>query len=130
MGSRHSDSTVGTTPMIEDRSWARLVEEGIDRHWDQVISTRRCLHAHPELSFEEVETTQHLSSVLGRAGIRYSLGPLETGLVAEVGSGEVVMGLRADIDAINVQEDTGLPFSSQAPGKMHACGHDAHTAML
>lgn len=123
-------ATVGAQPMNEDRSWARQVAEGIDRHWDQVVSTRRCLHAHPELSFEEVETTRHISSVLERAGIRHSLGPLETGLVAEVGSGEVVLGLRADIDAINVQEDTGVPFSSQFPGKMHACGHDAHTAML
>ncbi|HEX9006072.1 MAG TPA: M20 family metallopeptidase [Bacteroidota bacterium] len=94
------------------------------------MSTRRRLHAYPELSFEEVETTRHISSVLKRAGVRHAFGPVETGLIAEVGSGDVVLGLRADIDAINVQEDTGLPFSSRVQGKMHACGHDAHTAML
>jgi len=116
--------------MSKGETWLRLVEASIARHWNRIVATRRYIHAHPELGFEEVETTQHIAEVLGHAGIPYRLGPLATGLVAEIGSGQATIGLRADIDAISLQEETGLPFSSQAPGKMHACGHDGHAAML
>jgi amidohydrolase len=95
-----------------------------------IVAARRHLHAHPELSFEEVETTRFLAGALDQAGISHGPGPLETGLVAEIGGGERTIGLRADIDAINVQEESGLPFSSRFPGKMHACGHDGHAAIL
>ncbi len=115
---------------MERQPWYDLIERRLAAQWGRILAARRRLHAHPELSFEEVETTRFLARTLDRAGISYSPGPLETGLVAEIGSDERVIGLRADIDAINVQEESDLPFSSRSPGKMHACGHDGHTAIL
>lgn len=115
---------------MSERAWGEMVEEAISRHWADLIAARRHIHAHPELSFEEVETTNYLVQSLDQAGIPYRRGPLETGLVAEIGSGQRVLGLRADIDAINVREETGLPFSSQVAGRMHACGHDGHATIL
>ncbi|MDD9269039.1 amidohydrolase [Paenibacillus sp. GCM10023248] len=99
----------------------------------KLVGIRRHLHQHPELSHEEFETTAYIRRQLEEAGIRiltqYSL---KTGLVAEIGGllDGPVIALRADIDGLPVQEETGLPFASQHPGKMHACGHDFHTAAL
>ena len=88
-------------------------------------------HAHPELSYEEHETTAKLKEILSREGIRILELPLETGLVAEIGRGEAGMAaLRADIDALPIREETGLPYASKNEGKMHACGHDFHTAAV
>jgi len=115
---------------METRTWAEAVESGIADHWEMIIALQRHIHSHPELSFEEVETTKLVAQTLESARIAYRLGPLETGLVAEIGRQGPILGLRADMDAINVQEETGLPFSSRFPGKMHACGHDGHTAIL
>ncbi|MFC3800211.1 amidohydrolase [Cohnella sp. GCM10012308] len=98
----------------------------------QLIDIRRRLHANPELSGEEYETTAAIREWLGREGVRIADYPLKTGLVAEIGGlreGPIV-ALRADIDALPIQEETGLPFASQRPGVMHACGHDFHTAAL
>lgn len=90
------------------------------------------LHAHPELSYEEFETTAYIRARLAEAGVPVLDYALETGLVAEI-SGPAAgpcIALRADIDALPVAEDTGLPYASCVPGKMHACGHDLHTAVL
>lgn len=98
----------------------------------QLIDIRRHLHAYPELSGEEYETTASIRGWLEREGIRIAAYPLKTGLVAEIGGmreGPVV-ALRADIDALPIQEETGLPFASRRSGAMHACGHDFHTAAL
>lgn len=98
---------------------------------DRLVEIRRELHRHPELSHEEVETTRRIREWLQAAGIRIADEyPLRTGLVAEIGGlreGPVV-AVRADIDALPIQEETGLPFASEHAGKMHACGHDFHTA--
>lgn len=93
---------------------------------------RRHLHRNPELSGEEKETTAAIRSWLEEEGVRIADEyPLRTGLVAEVGQGNgPVAALRADIDALPIQEETRLEFASQIPGRMHACGHDAHTAIL
>ena len=89
------------------------------------------LHAHPELSYEEFETTARLRAVFERAGIRILDLPLATGLIAMIGTGEApVIALRTDIDALPVHEETGLPYASQYDGKMHACGHDFHMASI
>ena len=90
------------------------------------------LHAHPELSYEEYETTAYVRRRLTEAGVEILPYQLETGLVAQVQgalNGPVV-ALRADMDALPVQEETGLPYASCAAGKMHACGHDFHTSVL
>lgn len=93
---------------------------------------RRYLHRHPELSNEEFATTAYIRGILEDAEIRIANYPLNTGLIAEIGGlqGGPIIALRADIDALPIHEETGLPFESQTPGRMHACGHDFHTAAL
>ena len=88
------------------------------------------MHRHPELSFEEVETTKRVRAVLEAHAIRILDLPLKTGLVAEIGSGAPIIALRADIDALPITEATDLPYASTCPGKMHACGHDFHTTTV
>ncbi|OKY53362.1 hydrolase [Megasphaera cerevisiae] len=88
-------------------------------------------HKHPELSFHEFETTRHIRENLEAAGIRILKLPLETGLVAEIGTGQPpFVGVRCDIDALPVTEETELPYRSEHPGCMHACGHDFHIATI
>ncbi len=88
------------------------------------------LHRHPELSFQEVETTAHLRDRLEEYGFRVLDLPLKTGIVAELGEGGPVTAPRADIDALPITEQTGLPYQSERSGVMHACGHDFHTASV
>ncbi len=94
-----------------------------------IIAHRRHIHAHPELSFQEFETSKYIQAELQRLGIDFRV-IATTGVVATIGSGDRCVALRADIDALPIVEETGLPFSSMHPGVMHACGHDSHTAML
>ena len=99
---------------------------------ERVVAVRRELHRHPELSEREELTAGLICSVLEELAIPYRSGVGGHGVVARVdgrGAGPVV-GLRADIDALPIHEETGLPFASEAEGVMHACGHDGHTAML
>lgn len=98
-----------------------------------LIERRRELHRHPELAFEEKETTEKIKSWLTEASITLADLPLETGALAVIGGKKPgpVIALRTDIDALPIAEQTGLPFASVNPGKMHACGHDLHmTSML
>ena len=87
-------------------------------------------HRHPELSYEEVETTKRIRASLERAEIRILDLPLKTGLVAEVGAGDTVVALRSDIDALPIEEQTDLPYRSENAGRMHACGHDFHISSV
>jgi amidohydrolase len=100
---------------------------------ERLVAIRRELHRHPELSHEEFGTTARIRGWLEEAGIRIAdRYELRTGVIAEVGGlrdGPVV-ALRADIDALPIREETGLPFASEIPGRMHACGHDFHTAAI
>ncbi|WP_410513513.1 amidohydrolase [Paenibacillus sp. BR2-3] len=97
----------------------------------RLIEVRRSLHREPELSNEEIKTTEKLRKWLTEADIRILDLPLKTGLIAEIGTGnKPVVVIRCDIDALPIQEQTGLPFASEIPGKMHACGHDFHTATI
>lgn len=98
----------------------------------KLIDCRRQLHEHPELSFEEYETTKALSGWLNEAGVETLELPLETGVLAVIRGAKPgpVICLRTDIDALPIQEETGLPFASKVPGKMHACGHDFHTVSI
>ena len=89
------------------------------------------LHAHPELPYEEFETTARLRAAFQKAEIRVCDLPLATGLIAVIGTGaKPAVALRTDIDALPVHEETGLPYSSQHEGRMHACGHDFHMASV
>ena len=89
-------------------------------------------HSHPELAYEERETTAKIRQVLEEAGIPILDSGLETGLIAVIEGGKpgAVIGLRADIDALPVTEEAPLPYASCYPGRMHACGHDFHTTVM
>ncbi|TMV89972.1 amidohydrolase [Thioclava sp. BHET1] len=99
-------------------------------HIDEAIAWGHDLHRHPELGFEEHRTSEIISGLLSGWGWRVHRGLAGTGVVAQMGQGAPVIGLRADIDALPIAEATGLAYASTTPGKMHACGHDGHTAML
>ncbi len=107
----------------------------IARRRDDLIALRRYFHARPELSFEEHETAATIAEHLRRAGLEVREGVGGTGVVgllrgtaAADGRGRTLL-VRADIDALPVTEETGLPFASRTPGRMHACGHDGHIAI-
>ncbi|MCX6050451.1 MAG: amidohydrolase, partial [Chloroflexi bacterium] len=97
---------------------------------DQLVAWRRDIHAHPELSFQEQRTARLVTSELEAMGIEAQTGVAKTGVVGYLGEGSPVIGIRADMDALPIQEEHNVPYASQTPGVMHACGHDAHTAML
>ena len=96
---------------------------------ERLIALRRDLHRHPELSWKEERTAQRLEAALQSAGITDIRRVAGTGVLARVPGrdrGAPVTAIRGDIDALPIQEATGLPFSSEIPGVMHACGHDVH----
>jgi len=98
---------------------------------DQLTALRRTIHINPELSFAEFKTAELVATTLSDLGIEYQTGVGKTGVVARLGNGNgPTIGIRADMDALPIEEANDTPYKSQVPGKMHACGHDAHTAML
>lgn len=108
------------------------ITAAIKKYTPEMIAFRRDLHAHPELPFEEVRTTHRIAEELDKIGIAYRLTE-PTGVIAEIKGGKPgkTVALRADIDALPVLElNDSLEYKSTTTGKMHACGHDAHTAML
>jgi amidohydrolase len=97
---------------------------------DQLVATRRDLHQHPELYFQEVRTARKVTEHLDSLGIEYTTGVAKTGVVAHLGEGAPVIALRADMDALPIQEINEVGYKSENAGIMHACGHDAHTTCL
>ena len=87
-------------------------------------------HKHPELSYEEFETTKRLKADLQKAGIKIEDNNLKTGVIATIGHGKRVVALRADIDALKITENTDLAYKSVNEGIMHACGHDSHASAV
>ena len=102
-----------------------------EKNHDYVVEMRRYFHRHPELSTQEVNTSKKICEELEKMGIPYKAYPDYT-VIATIDSGKPgkTVLIRGDIDALPVTEETGLPFASQNPGVMHACGHDCHGAML
>jgi amidohydrolase len=100
------------------------------RHETELIGFRRDLHAHPEPGYAERRTTRLVAERLAGAGLRPVLLPETTGLYADIGPGEPRVALRADLDALPMDDEKDVPYRSTSPGLCHACGHDAHTAML
>lgn len=92
------------------------------------IEFRRHFHRFPEVSTQEIETQAYIINILKENGIDYKT--YETGIIAVIGQGEPCVAIRADMDALWVHEETGLPYASEHEGKMHACGHDMHMAMV
>ena len=98
---------------------------------DWIIDIRRELHKHPELMYEEIKTSALVRRELDNLGISYQSPIAKTGVLASIGNGNgPCVALRADMDALPIHEETDVPFRSEVDGKMHACGHDCHTAML
>lgn len=103
-------------------------------HAERLVEIRRTLHANPELAFEEFETSALVAKTLTELGIETRTGVAKTGVVGllrgdKANGDSKCVALRGDMDALPIQEETGLPFASRNPGKMHACGHDSHTTM-
>ena len=99
---------------------------------DYIVSLRRDFHAHPEISLKEYRTAQRIEEELDKLGIPHQRSG-ETGVYAEIKGeqpGTGVIALRADIDALAITETHEVPYKSQTPGVMHACGHDSHAAAL
>jgi amidohydrolase len=109
----------------------QAVDGAADRCMDDVIALRRAIHAHPELAFEEHETAKRVQEFLSRLRIDFRAGVGGTGVVALLDGAKPgpTVAIRADMDALPMSEPSGLPFASTVPGKMHSCGHDAHTAI-
>jgi amidohydrolase len=95
---------------------------------ETLVSIRRRIHAQPEYGFQEFETAALIAETLEGLGVRVRRGVATTGLVGEIGDGPLVVAIRADMDALPIDESTALPFASKVPRMMHACGHDAHVA--
>lgn len=108
------------------------IAAGVRSQKSSIIALRRRLHQYPEVGHEEYRTTAALKKELSRLDLTIIDGRTETGLWAQLDTGRQgpVIGVRTDIDALPVKEQTGLPFASKRPGFMHACGHDAHMAIL
>ena len=100
--------------------------------FEKLVAIRRDLHQFPELSWQERRTAEQICRVLDELGLKYRCNVAGTGVVADLPGAcdRPLVALRADTDALPVLEETGLPFASQNPGVMHACGHDVHTTML
>ncbi len=99
----------------------------------RVVELRRSFHEHPELAFEEVRTAEMITEELDRLGIDHEYGGKGDAVIGRLQSGmpdAPTVALRAEMDGLPVEERTGLPFASKIPGRMHACGHDAHMAMV
>ncbi|WP_216916987.1 M20 family metallopeptidase [Nocardia noduli] len=112
-------------------SGSEVVDAWLAEHTVDLIQWRRHIHANPELSRTEFATTEFISTWLTKAGLTPQKMPGGTGLICDVGPVDAPrIGLRADMDALPLQEFTGLGFASTVPGVSHACGHDAHTAIL
>jgi amidohydrolase len=107
--------------------WAEFVDEDVER---QLVAWRRHLHAHPELSFKEYETTAFIADLLTQWHVPFER-PLETGVVAKIVGRKPgpTVAIRCDIDALPIEEENQGDYVSTVPGVMHACGHDGHTAV-
>ncbi|TCK20473.1 amidohydrolase [Pseudonocardia endophytica] len=129
---RADPSVMADVPVVDlgAGSGPAWLDAWVGENRGRVVGWRRAIHAQPELARCEELTTKRVSETLLRAGLEPRTLPGGTGLVCDVGRGEPLVALRADMDALPLAEQTGLDFASTVPGVAHACGHDAHTAML
>ncbi|MBA0128066.1 amidohydrolase [Haloechinothrix sp. YIM 98757] len=125
-----SGVSVASVPDLAAGRGPEWLEQSLTRSVSDVVAWRRHIHANPELSNREYGTTELVESVLRSLGLRPTVLSCGTGVVCDIGSGDTCVALRADMDALPITEATGLPFASSVDGVAHACGHDAHTAIL
>lgn len=117
--------------MLKEQTLRQLIEL-TDKYENYTINNRRTIHKDPELSFHEFKTSALVARELESMGVDFEKSPAQPGIIAEIDSGRPgkLLLLRADMDALPIQEDNELEFSSQNENVMHACGHDVHTANL
>ncbi|WP_237215428.1 M20 metallopeptidase family protein [Falsiroseomonas oryziterrae] len=110
----------------------RRIRDAAERLAPHLVALRRDIHAHPELAFEETRTAGIVAAELARLDIPHRTGLGRTGVLGVIEGGRPgpTLAIRADMDALPIHEETGLDYASTIPGKMHACGHDIHTATL
>jgi amidohydrolase len=125
-------SYTGGYKVLDSKQLDKEISGKINEIIDDIIKIRRTIHQNPELGYEEYQTSELVARKLESYGIKVARGVGGTGVVgllAGAKPGKTLL-LRADMDALPIQEETGLPFASKVPGKMHACGHDIHTSVL
>jgi amidohydrolase len=124
--------TSPTRPASSTRSPLAETPHFSAAEFDEMVATRRDLHAHPELGFEEVRTSGIVAERLRKLGLEPRTGVGRTGVLARITGGKPgrTVLLRADMDALPILEENDVPYRSQSPGRMHACGHDCHTSIL
>src|SRR5699024_7878172 len=110
----------------------KQIHEQLDQHYDEMVSIRRHLHRHPELSFQETKTAAFIADYYEKLGIPYEKNVGGNGVVATLKGGKPgkTVALRADFDALPIQDEKDVEYKSTVDGVMHACGHDGHTATL
>ena len=104
----------------------------LEEKFDEMVQIRRYLHQYPEPSFKEFQTAAYIRSFYDKIGISYRANVGGNGIVASIQGGKPgpTVALRADFDALPIQDEKDVPYQSTVPGVMHACGHDGHTAAL
>ena len=107
-----------------------MTERDLEELYLFAVPIRRKLHQYPEVGFDLERTVKLVTSKLQELGIEHTTGYGKGSVVAEIGLGEEILAIRADLDALPVEEKVDLPYRSCIPGQMHDCGHDAHTAVL
>jgi amidohydrolase len=112
--------------------WRKRIDSAVDDATEQIVALRRHLHAHPEPSGHELQTSLHLYQLFDELGLPVRMGPEGCGVVVDSRNSAAPrrIALRADIDALRIEDQKAAPYRSTVPQVMHACGHDAHTATV
>jgi amidohydrolase len=121
----------GTAGAVDPKT-SRRIDEEIEKSRAEIVKIRRFIHMNPELGNREIETARLIAAKLQPLGFEVRTGVAKTGIVAVLRGGQAgpAVAVRADMDALPVQEATNLPFASLNPGVMHACGHDVHSSVV
>ena len=122
-----------STNIIIEVRMIKKIQSLASKYLPEIIEVRRHIHANPELSFKEYKTSDYVQSVLNKMGIPFESGIAGTGIVATIGGKNAdskLVSLRADMDALPIEEQNELSYKSRNAGVMHACGHDVHTSSL
>jgi amidohydrolase len=115
--------------LSEDDSGGEKMLEQAQSLRDTLTSLRRAIHQHPELGFQEVQTSHLVAETLASLGLKVDTEVGKTGVIGYLGQDGPTLAIRADMDALPIQEQNDVQYASRVPGIMHACGHDAHTAI-